>query len=201
MPKSRPDFLNPSKAFVRSLNGIKAGGMKFEKTRLNEVFEIEIQPVYDERGFFARSWCQGEFDKHNLNSRLVQSSISSSPRKGTLRGLHYQSDPFAETKLVRCTKGSMFVVAIDLRPHSSTFKDWIGLVLSATNRKMLYVPEGCAQGFLTLEDDTEVFYQMSEFYHPELTRGVRWNDPAFGVAWPGEVHVISPKDREYPDFI
>ena len=174
--------------------------MKFEKTRLNEVFEVQLEPISDERGFFARSWCQKEFEDHNLNPRLVQCNVSSSPRRETLRALHYQTAPFPETKIVRCTKGSIFVVAIDLRPHSSTFKDWTGVLLSASNQKMLYVPEGCAQGFLTLEDETEVFYQVSEFYRPELTRGVRWNDPTFGVVWPDEVNIISARDDAFPDF-
>jgi len=174
--------------------------MKFEQTNLNDVFEIYLEPIRDERGFFARSWCKREFEELNLNPRLVQCNVSSSPRKGTLRGLHYQAAPFPETKVVRCTRGAMFAVVIDLRPRSSTFKDWIGVELTPANRKMLYVPEGCAQGFLTMEDETEVFYQMSEFYRPEFARAVRWNDPAFRIVWPAEVNIISAPDKAYPDF-
>ena len=201
MPQNAPKLFESAEGLcVRSFKD-EAGGMKFEKTTLNEVFEIDLELICDERGFFARSWCQKEFERHNLNPRLAQCNVSCSPRKGTLRGLHYQAAPFPEAKIVRCTKGAMFVVAVDLRPHSSTFKGWVGVELSAANRKMLYVPEGCAQGFLTLADETEVLYQMSEFYRPELTRGVRWNDPAFRVAWPAEVNVISARDDSYPDFM
>jgi dTDP-4-dehydrorhamnose 3,5-epimerase len=174
--------------------------MRFQQTKLGGVFEIDLEPSCDERGFFARSWCQKEFEDRRLNPRLVQCSVSSSARKGTLRGIHYQAVPFPETKVVRCTRGAVYTVVVDLRPQSPTFKDWIGVGLTATNRRMLYVPEGCANGFLTLEDDTEVFYQISEFYRPELSRGVRWNDPAFQIVWPGEVNVISARDRDYPDF-
>src|SRR5207248_5815659 len=141
----------------------------------------------DERGLFARSWCRKEFDDHKLNPNTVQCSLSFNVRKGTLRGIHYQAAPYQEAKLVRCTMGSIYDVVVDLRPGSPTFKDWIGVDLTAANRRMLYVPEGFGHGFLTLKDDTEVFYQMSEFYHPELARGVRWNDPAFNISWPAAV--------------
>lgn len=174
--------------------------MKFSPTSLAGTFEVEIETVPDERGFFARSWCQMDFQNQGLNPKLVQCSISFNSRRGTLRGMHYQVPPFAEAKLVRCTKGSIYDVALDLRPSSPTSKQWTGAELSAEKRNMLYVPEGCAHGFLTLEDETEVFYQMSEFYHPEAARGVRWNDPQFKIAWPGEVLVISERDRTYPDF-
>jgi dTDP-4-dehydrorhamnose 3,5-epimerase len=130
----------------------------------------------------------------------VQCNISLNTRKGTLRGIHYQAAPYPEVKVVRCTKGAIYDVVVDLRPHSPTFKDWIGVVLTAANRCMLYVPEGCGHGFLTLEDETEVFYQMSEFYHAELSRGVRWDYPAFQITWPGQVEVISERDRTYPNF-
>lgn len=174
--------------------------MTFQETKLHGVFEIHLEPHLDERGFFARSWCQKEFENHGLNPRLVQCSVCFNTRKGTMRGLHYQEAPYGETKLVRCTAGAIYIVVVDLRPQSTTFKEWIGVVLSGENRDMLLVPEGCGQGYLTLEDRTEVFYQMSEFYHPESARGVRWNDPAFGVVLPEKVEVISERDRTYPDF-
>jgi dTDP-4-dehydrorhamnose 3,5-epimerase len=173
--------------------------MIFRETSLAGLFQIDLEAHCDERGFFARSWCQQEFEERGLKSNLAQCSISFNTRKGTLRGLHYQ-DPFPETKLVRCTKGSIFDVVIDLRPQSPTFKQWFGTVLNSLNRHMLYIPEHCAHGFLTLEDETEIFYQMSEFYHPETARGVRWNDPAFQITWPSDVRLISDRDRTYPDF-
>lgn len=174
--------------------------MEFYETKLSGVFRIRLEHKTDERGFFARTWCQTEFESHGLNSKLRQCNLSYNTQKGTLRGIHYQEAPFREAKLVRCTKGSIYDVAVDLRPQSSTFKEWVGVVLSATNREMLYVPEDCGHGFLTLEDDTEVFYQMSEFYNAASARGVRWDDPAFGIAWPEAVAVISERDRTYPNF-
>jgi dTDP-4-dehydrorhamnose 3,5-epimerase len=174
--------------------------MIFHETKLPGVFEIHLEPHCDDRGFFARSWCHKEFEEHGLNPRLVQCNVSFNERKGTLRGVHYQAEPHQEAKVVRCTAGAIHEVVIDLRPQSPTFKRWTSAALTATNRHMLYVPEGCAHGFLTLEDETEVFYQMSEFYHPESARGVRWDDPAFQVRWPRAVEVISERDRTYPDF-
>jgi len=174
--------------------------MTFQETKLAGVFEIHLQPLSDDRGFFARSWCQREFQTHGLNPYLVQCNISFNPRKRTLRGMHYQLAPYAEAKLVRCTSGAIYDVALDLRPHSPTFKHWAAALLTAANRHMFYIPEGCAHGFLTLEDDTEVFYQMSEYYRPESGRGVRWDDPAFQIAWPEEAEVISERDRTYPNF-
>jgi dTDP-4-dehydrorhamnose 3,5-epimerase len=174
--------------------------MTFHETSLAGVFEIRLERMADERGFFARTWCQREFETQGLNPRLVQCSVSFNTRKGTLRGIHYQAVPCPETKLVRCTRGAIYDVVIDLRRQSPTFRHWIGIDLTASNRHMLYIPEGCAHGFLTLEAETEVFYQMSEFYRPELARGVRWNDPAFNVVWPSVVEVISERDRNYPDF-
>ncbi len=159
--------------------------MIFQETKLPGVFEIQLELKSDERGFFARSWCLKEFESHGLNPKLAQCSVSFNARKGTLRGLHYQDAPYGEAKLVRCTTGSVYDVVVDLRPQSPMFKNWVGVVLTAEKRNMLYVPEGCAHGFLTLEDATEVFYQISEFYHPELSRGVRWDDPAFQIIWPG----------------
>jgi len=172
----------------------------FYKTKLPGAFEVHLDLKADERGFFARSWCQTEFEERGLNQKLVQCSISFNARKGTLRGIHYQAAPSPEAKLVRCTKGAIYDVVVDLRPQSPTYKQWVGATLTAGNRRMLYVPEECGHGFLTLEDETEVFYQMSEFYHPELSRGVRWDDPSFQIAWPGEVKVISERDRTYPNF-
>jgi dTDP-4-dehydrorhamnose 3,5-epimerase len=174
--------------------------MIFVETKLKGVFEIHLDRKTDERGWFARSWCMQEFARHGLNPKLVQCNISFNARKGTLRGMHYQEAPYPEAKLVRCTRGSVFDVAIDLRRDSSTFKRWVGTVLTAEERNMFYVPEGFGHGFLTLEDESEVFYQMSEFYQPDAGRGARWNDPAFAIAWPAEVQVISERDRSYPDF-
>jgi dTDP-4-dehydrorhamnose 3,5-epimerase len=175
--------------------------MIFREQSLAGVFEIKIEPNRDERGFFARSWCQSEFGAHGLNPKIVQANISFNARKGTLRGMHYQAEPFGEAKLVRCTAGAIYDVVVDVRPQSPTFKRWLGFVLDAEQRNMLYIPEGFAHGFLTLSDKTEIFYQMSEFYHPELSRGVRWNDPAFAVEWPHEIAVMSERDRNYPDFV
>ena len=174
--------------------------MIFHETKLPGVFEIHIEAVSDERGFFARTWCQKEFEAHGLNGRLAQCSLSFNKRKGTLRGMHYQVAPHAETKLVGCNTGAIYDVVLDLRPQSRTFKDWIAVVLTAEKRNMVYVPEGCAHGFLTLEDESEVSYQISEFWNAESARGVRWDDPAFQIMWPVKVEVISERDRTYPDF-
>ena len=174
--------------------------MIFTETNLEGAFIVEPERLEDERGFFARTWCQREFEDHGLNARWVQCNISFNKRKGTLRGMHYQAAPYEEAKLVRCTMGSTYDVIIDLRSESPSFKQHAVVVLTALNRKMLYVPEGFAHGFLTLEDNTEVFYQMSEFYVAECARGVRWNDPAFGIQWPADVQAISDRDRNHPDF-
>jgi len=174
--------------------------MIFTQTKLSNVFEIGMDPLPDDRGFFARTWCQQEFEDRGLNPRLVQCSVSFNWKRGTLRGMHYQAAPYPETKIVRCTRGAIYDVVIDLRPRSETLKEWVAVTLTSEKRNMIYVPEGCAHGFLTLEDETEVFYQMSEFYHPELSCGVRWDDPAFQISWPGTVQVMSERDRSYPDF-
>jgi dTDP-4-dehydrorhamnose 3,5-epimerase len=173
----------------------------FTETKLKGAFILEPDKLEDDRGFFARSWCQREFEAHGLNTRLVQCSISYNKSKGTFRGIHYQTAPYEEAKLVRCTSGSIYDAIIDLRPQSPTFRQYFGLVLTAQNHKMLYVPEGFAHGFLTLEDNTEVFYQMSEFYAPEHARGIRWNDPAFGIEWPHTPTAMSDRDRSCPDFM
>jgi len=174
--------------------------MILRETKLPGVFEVQLDPIPDERGFFARTWCQKEFAAHGLSPRLVQCNVSFNTRRGTLRGIHYQAAPHAEAKLVRCTKGAIYDVVVDLRPESPTLRGFMAVVLTAKNRRALYVPEGCGHGFLTLEDETEVFYQMSEFYNTESARGVRWDDPAFQIAWPEKVEVISERDRSYPNF-
>ncbi len=175
--------------------------MIFAEARLKGVFVIDLERHEDERGFFARSWCQREFHANGLNPRLAQCSVSFNEQKGTLRGMHYQTIPHGEAKLVRCTMGGVYDVALDLRRDSPTFKQWIAVDLTAENRRMIYIPEGIAHGFQTLVDHTEVFYQISEFFHPESARGVRWNDPTFGIAWPDvEERIISLRDRSYPDF-
>ena len=174
--------------------------MLFCETKLEGVFEIHLEPRADERGFFARCWCQKEFEDKGLNPSLVQCNLSVTSRKGTLRGMHYQAAPHEEAKLVRCARGAIYDVVLDLRPQSVTFKEWVAVSLTSEKRNMIYIPEGCAHGFLTLEDDVEVFYQMSEFYNPESARGVRWDDPAFRIDWPEEVKVISERDRTYADF-
>lgn len=174
--------------------------MKFHSTAIRDALEISIEKKPDERGFFARTWCEAEFDAHGLESKLVQCSISYNSRKGTLRGMHYQAAPFQEAKLIRCTRGSVYDVVADLRAESLTYKQWVAVTLTAENRNMIYVPKGCAHGFLTLQDDTEVFYQMSVAYDAGSARGFRWNDSAFGINWPEEVKVISERDRTYPDF-
>lgn len=174
--------------------------MIFRETKLPGVFEIDLEAKLDERGFFARTWCQKEFATHGLNTKLVQCSVSFNTRKGTLRGMHYQVAPHAETKLIRCTQGAIYDVVLDLRPQSPKFKDCIGVVLTAEKRNMIYVPEGCAHGFLTLEVETEVFYQVSEFHSQKSARGVRFDDPAFRIAWPEKIAVISERDRNYSNF-
>lgn len=175
--------------------------MKFSPTALAGACIIDIEPVSDERGFFARSWCREEFSRHDLNPDLAQCSISFNKKRGTLRGLHYQAKPHEETKVVRCTRGAIYDVIVDLRPQSPTFRKWFAVELSADNRRMLYVPAGLAHGFQSLTDDTEVFYQISTPYHPESARGVRWDDPAFGIEWPVAERIISDGDRRYPDFV
>jgi dTDP-4-dehydrorhamnose 3,5-epimerase len=174
--------------------------MRFTQTKLKGAFIIDLERLEDERGFFARSWCEREAAAHGLHPRWVQCNISFNKQKATLRGMHYQSAPSEEAKLVRCTMGAIYDVIIDLRPDSSTFRQWLAAELSAENRRILYIPEGFAHGFLTLDDNTEIFYQMSAFYAPAHARGVRWNDSAFAIEWPIEARVISDQDRNYPDF-
>lgn len=174
--------------------------MIFSETKLPGVFEIQLEAKCDERGFFARTWCQKEFQAHGLNSEFVQCSLSFNTRRGTLRGMHYQLAPHAETKLVQCTRGSIFDVVVDLRPQSPKFRNYSAAILTAEQHNMVYVPEGCAHGFLTLEDKTDVFYQISEFHNERAARGLRFDDPAFRISWPEKVQVISERDRNYPSF-
>ena len=174
--------------------------MIFTELDISGVFHVEQELHRDDRGFFARTWCQEEFKRRGLNDRLVQCSVSFNAKKGTLRGMHYQVAPYREAKLVRCSHGAIYDVAVDLRPESPTFKHHVGVELSEQNRKMLYVPEGLAHGFITLRDQTEVLYHISEFWSPAHARGVRWNDPAFGIKWPVQPETIADRDRNYPDF-
>ena len=175
--------------------------MRYRETEIEGVVVVEPECHEDDRGFFARTWDAEEFAANGLNSKLVQCSISFNRRRGTLRGMHYQAAPFEEAKLVRCTAGSVFDVAVDLRADSSTRCRWVGLELSAESRLALYVPEGCAHGFVTLTDDVEVAYQISESYAAEAARGVRFDDPAFGIDWPHPIVVVNERDRTYPDYI
>jgi dTDP-4-dehydrorhamnose 3,5-epimerase len=174
--------------------------MQFRETAIRGVFIIEPERKEDERGFFARTWSPEELAQRGLDSGLAHCSVSFNPKAGTIRGMHYQIAPKQETKIVRCTQGRLFDVAIDLRPESSTFKNWTGVELSADNRLALYIPKGCAHGFQTLVDGTEVLYLISAPYDPVLGRGVRWNDQAFGVDWPLPVSCIGERDAAYPDF-
>jgi dTDP-4-dehydrorhamnose 3,5-epimerase len=174
--------------------------MTFRETKLSGAFIIELKKFEDERGFFAHSWSEKEFAARGLDSHLVECSISFNRKRGTLRGMHYQAAPHGQVKIVRCTMGSIYDVIIDLRAGSPTFKQWFGVELAAGNHRMLYIPKDFAHGFQTLEDATEVFYQMSDVYAPESGRGVRWNDSAFNISWPGSVSIINERDRSYADF-
>lgn len=171
--------------------------MRFVETELAGAFVVELDIIEDERGFFARSWCQNEFAAQGLNSNLVQCNISFNRNAGTLRGMHFQAEPHPEVKLVRCTMGKIYDVIIDLRSDSATYKQWFATELSAENRKALYVPQGFAHGFQTLVDNAEVYYQMSEVYYPELARGVRYDDPAFSVIWPIAMPILSERDKGF----
>lgn len=174
--------------------------MKVLATELAGVHVVEPEPVGDERGLFARTWDPALLAEHGLDPAVAQSSVSWNRSAATLRGLHFQRAPHAEVKLVRCTAGAVFDVAVDLRPASPTYTRWVGVELTAENRLALYVPRGCAHGFLTLRDGSEVYYQISTPYHPEASDGVPWDDPAFGIAWPLRPEVIGERDRAWPPF-
>jgi dTDP-4-dehydrorhamnose 3,5-epimerase len=171
--------------------------MIFKETKLKGAFIIEPELIKDERGFFARTFCEKEFKEQGLTFNAVQGDISYNQKKGTLRGMHYQAEPHEEAKIVSCTRGSIYDVIIDLRTDSATCHQWFSIELSAQNYKMLCIPEGFAHGFQTLEDDTVVNYFISEFYHPECARGVRWDDPTFGIKWPLSDPIISLRDRNF----
>lgn len=174
--------------------------MIIEPTAVQGVHEIRLEPHLDDRGSFARIFCRREFEAAGLEGEMVQSSLSETRRRGTLRGLHYQAAPSREAKVVRCLRGAIFDVALDLRPDSATYLRHHGAELSEQNGRALYIPHGCAHGFQTLEDDTLVLYFMMDYYRPELGRGVRWDDPAFGIRWPIEDPILTGRDRDYPDF-
>lgn len=177
--------------------------MNFIATKLPGAFVIEPERFTDERGFLARAWSAREFAAQGLPAPFAECNISYNRRRGTLRGMHFQHPPHAQAKLVRCTRGAIYDVIIDLRADSPTYKQWLGVELTAENRRMLYVPADFAHGFQTLTDDTELYYQMADVYAPDCAAGIRWNDPAFGIVWPdngGEPRTIIARDEQYPDF-
>ena len=174
--------------------------MKFTSTPFPGLYTVELERNGDPRGFFARAFDAQKFKELGLRNHFVQTNVSYSQKKGTLRGLHYQTPPYTEAKLIRCTKGALYDVVVDLRPDSPTYKQWFGIELTEDNQKQLYVPEGFAHGFITLKEDTEAFYMVSEYYHPEAERGVHYNDPQFRIKWPIPVEVVSDKDKTWPDF-
>lgn len=174
--------------------------MKFTETRLKGAFIIDVEPFEDHRGMFARMFCGKEFQEHGLKDFVAQANLSTNHKKGTLRGMHFQVAPATETKLVRCVRGALYDVIIDLRPDSPTYLQHIGVELTAENRRALYVPDLFAHGFITLEDHTEAFYQVGEFYTPGCERGIRYDDPLFNIEWPIPVSVISEKDADWPAF-
>jgi len=175
--------------------------MVFKETRLKGAFIIEPENIIDDRGFFSRVWCQKEFEAQGLNPNIAQCNQSFNAIKGTLRGIHYQIVPYEEAKIIRCIRGKVYDVIVDLRSKSPTYLQWMGFELSSENRKMLYVPENFAHGYLTLADNTEVFYQVSQFYSPGSESGIRWDDPSINIKWPKIANlIISEKDKKWPDF-
>ena len=174
--------------------------LTFKETALRGAFIIEPEPIMDERGFFSCTFSQTEFERRGLNGRIAENNLSFNKKRGTLRGMHYQAAPYGQAKLVHCTAGAIYDVIIDLRRSSPTFKHWAAIELSAANYRMLYIPEGMAHGFQTLADNSCVFYQMSEVFAPDYARGVRWNDPAFGIQWPPDERTIIARDLSYPNF-
>lgn len=174
--------------------------MKFHETTLKDAYSIELEKLADERGFFARALCVNEFAEQGIDFAVIQMNVSYNQARHTLRGMHYQTEPHGEAKLIRCTKGSIYDAIIDVRKESPTYMQWFGTELTDQNCRMLYVPEGFAHGFVTLEDETEVNYLVSEFYTPGAERGIRWDDPAFGIAWPAKPRIVSDKDKNWSDF-
>jgi dTDP-4-dehydrorhamnose 3,5-epimerase len=174
--------------------------VKFTETPIRGAFLIDIEALEDERGFFARTYDAVEFRRHGLDPHIDQCSLSFNRQKGTLRGMHFQHQPHQETKLVRCSRGAVYDVIIDLRPSSPSFRKWFAAELTAQNHRMLYIPEGLAHGFQTLEDESEVSYQISQPFRPDAASGVRWDDPAFAISWPLAVTCIGERDRSFPDF-
>jgi dTDP-4-dehydrorhamnose 3,5-epimerase len=174
--------------------------MVFNETDVRGAYLIEIEEIGDDRGFFARTWCRNEFEAHGLVSTVAQCSIGFNVKRGTLRGMHFSVTPHAEVKLIRCSRGAIYDVIVDLRRESPSYRRWVGVQLTEDNRRTLYVPAGCAHGYQTLTDHAEVSYQMDEFYSPECARGARFDDPAFGIEWPLEVSIISERDRNWPDY-
>jgi dTDP-4-dehydrorhamnose 3,5-epimerase len=172
--------------------------LKFIETPLAGLYVVEIEPLNDDRGFFARSFCARDFQAQGLEATVAQCNISFNEKAGTLRGLHFQASPREEAKLVRCTRGAIYDVAVDIRPNSRTYLKWYAVELTSENRRMLFIPHGFAHGFQTLVDKSEVFYVMFEFYYPESARGLRWDDPMLGISWPIASQIISDKDRAYP---
>lgn len=173
--------------------------MRFTPLLLSGAYLVELELIHDERGFFARTWCADEFKTRGLSTKLAQCGISYNRRRGTLRGMHYQAEPYAEAKLVRCSAGAIYDVIVDLRQGSATYRQWLAVELTAANHKMIYIPEGFAHGFQTLADESEVFYQISEPYISECARGVRWDDPVFRIEWPIADPIVSGRDRNFPD--
>jgi dTDP-4-dehydrorhamnose 3,5-epimerase len=174
--------------------------MIFKETHLKGAFVVELEKMEDERGYFARAWCEREFKKQGLDTGLVNINVSDSIKKGTVRGIHYQAPPLAETKLVRCTRGAIYDVMVDLRPDSPTFLQWVAETLSPDNGKMMYVPKGFGHAFQSLADHSMVFYQVSEFYAPDYYRGLRWDEPTLHIDWPEKVTVISKRDQDWAEF-
>ena len=174
--------------------------MIFRETRLKGAFIIELKSHHDSRGFFARTYCRREFEEHGISGDMVQANMATNSKKGTLRGLHYQLKPHQESKLVRCIKGALYDVIVDLRPNSSTYKEWIGVELTEHNQRSLLVPKDFAHGYITLTEDTTAFYMVSQYYSPRSEAGIRWNDPTFGIDWTMDPQCISEKDSSWPDF-
>jgi len=174
--------------------------MRFTPTPIAGAFVLDLEKRSDERGFFARVWCQRELEEHGLNASFVQCNTSFSDERGTLRGLHYQTAPYGEAKLIGCTRGRVFDAIVDVRPDSPSYLQSFGIELTDENRSMVYVPEGCAHGYLTLADDCEVVYPVTQFYQPRAEAGLRWNDPVVSIAWPEIPRIVSPKDQAWPDY-